>query len=278
MLRIVRSPWLLAALALTFTGCATLKSLLAKSFVQPTLTFRDAKVGAVALDQATIHLTFDLENPNPVGLSLAELDYAFFVEGKQVVAGKPPMGLTIPASGRASLTFPTTVKFADIAPVLTTFLTRDTAAYRAQGTVGVKTPIGVVRLPLEHEGSFDVPKLPEVAFGSPRIARLSLTSAVIDLPLKVTNKNGFPLPISGLTGGLSISGARVGTVSTGDLGSLTAKGVRELTLPITVNFLQAASAANAVRSGSGTLTFDGSVKSGATALPLDFSQTVRFTR
>jgi hypothetical protein len=170
------------------------------------------------------------------------------------------------------------VKFADVAPVLTTFLTKDSAAYKAQGTVGVKTPIGVVRLPLQHQGSFEVPKLPQVAFGTPRISSLSFTSAVVELPLKVTNRNSFPLPISSVAGGLSISGSRVGSLSRGDLGALSGKAERELTLPLTVNFLQAATAANALRSGSGTLSFDGAVKSGTASIPLDFSQTVRFTR
>lgn len=278
MPRIVRSPWVAAALVLTLSGCAALKNLLSQAFVRPTLSFRDAKLGAVSLDSATIDLTFDLENPNGVGLSLAELDYAFFVEGKQVVAGKPPMGVTIPANGKTQLTFPATVKFADIAPVVTTFLTRDTASYRAQGSVGVKTPIGVVSLPLQHEGSFEVPKIPEVAFGTPRIASISLTGATVEFPVKVKNRNSYALPVDGVSGGLSIAGAKVGTLSTGDIGSLSGNGERMLTVPITVRFLQAASAARALQSGSATVRFDGVVRSGQLSVPIEFAQTLSFAR
>ena len=271
----LRSPWLAAAVVLMLSGCATLKSLLAQAFVQPKLTFRDAKLSGMSLDSATIDLTFDLDNPNAIGLSLAELDYAFFVEGKQVVAGKPKQGLTVPANGKTQLTFPATVKFADIAPVVTTFLTKDQAAYKAQGSVGVKTPIGLVRLPLSHEGSFEVPKIPEVAFGTPRFS-LQGFAAKVEFPVTVKNKNSYPLPIQGLVGGILVAGTNVGDVSTGDLGPLAGKGEKQLTVPLTIQLAQAASAVRAMQSGSTTVKFDGQLLSGAGKLPLQFQQRLSF--
>jgi hypothetical protein len=55
------------------------------------------------------------------------------------------------------------VKFADVAPVLETFLTKDKASYRAEGSIGLKTPLGVIPIPLKQEGTFPIPKLPQVA-------------------------------------------------------------------------------------------------------------------
>ena len=79
-----------------------------------TLSFRDASLSDVTFAGATVNLTFTVENPNPVGISLAESDYKLSVAGKQLVAGKPPAGLQIPASGSSDVTLPAQVRFADL--------------------------------------------------------------------------------------------------------------------------------------------------------------------
>ena len=101
-----------------------------------------------------------------------------------MVAGKPPNGLQIPARGKGDLVFPANVQFADVAPVLQTFLQKDYAQYRAEGRVGVQTPIGVLSFPIVHEDQFEVPKMPTVQFGAPRITNLSFTGATLDIPCR----------------------------------------------------------------------------------------------
>jgi LEA14-like dessication related protein len=276
---IKRLPLVLVGLCLlTLAGCASLNKMLAGAFQKPRLTFKRADLGAASLSGATVNLVYDVENPNPVGLSLAQVSYAFFVEGKQVVAGTPPNGMKLKANGASQLVFPASVKFADLVPVVSTFLTKDNAAYKAQGSVGIQTPLGVLSFPLAHEGIFPVPKLPQVALAAPRIKNLGLTSATVEFPLTITNRNAFPLPINGLTGALNIAGASVGTLSTGDLGSFAAGAQKQVTLPLQINFARAASAAAALRSGSAQVGFSGQVLSGGGSVPMSFTQRVSFTR
>ena len=172
-----------------------------------------------------------MDNPNTFGLSLAKVDYAFFVEGKQVVAGAPRKGIELKARDSSELVFPANVKFADIVPAVETFLTKDAATFKVQGSVGIDTPIGVISFPLEKEGTFEMPKIPNVQFESPRITNVSLTGATVEFPLTITNRNSFPLPIAGIAGDLKVAGASVGTLSTGDLGMLDGRGTRQVTLP-----------------------------------------------
>jgi len=273
----MRKPLLrtLALSALLFLGgCAALNEVLAASFQKPTLTFQRADLADVSLGGATVNLTYVVENPNPLGLSLAEVSYAFSVEGKQVVAGTPPSGLTLPANGRANLVFPASVKFQELAPALVTFLNKDKANYRAEGSIGIQTPIGILRLPLVKEGTFDVPKLPQVKVGQPQVTGVSFTGAQVNLPLVVTNKNAFALPIGGVDGAIQLGSASVGTVSTGDLGAIDAQGTRQVTLPLRLRFDNAATALTSLVGRPVTLGFRGSLKSGPISLPLDFSQTV----
>jgi LEA14-like dessication related protein len=267
-----------ALLAATASSCALLNQLLGSAFKKPTLTFRSAQLADASLAGATVNLTYALHNPNPLGLSLASVSYALFVEGKQVVAGAPPKGLQVGAQRTTDLTFPAAVKFAELAPVLQVFLSKDRARYRAEGTIGVQTPLGVLSFPLSHEADFEVPKIPNVELSSPRIAQLSLTSATVELPLTVTNRNSFALPIGDLSGAVQIAGANVGTVSAGALGTLPGGTPRMVTLPFTVNFGSALAAANALRRGSGTVAFNGQLQSGGASIPLNLSQTVTFRR
>jgi LEA14-like dessication related protein len=265
----------LAVLGLfTLSGCAALQNLFKSAFQQPRLTFKTARLANASLADATVDLVYEVENPNSIGLSLASVDYAFFVEGKQVVAGKPRN-----ANGKSELVFPANVKFADLVPVVQTFLTKDAAKFKAQGSLGVKTPLGVLSFPLEKEGTFPIPKIPSIKLESPRITNVNLSGATVEFPLSVTNRNGFPLPVAGVVGALNVAGANVGNLSTGNLGLLEAGGTRQLTLPLRIDFLQAARAASALRSGgSAQVRFDGKLTSDGQTVPVDFSQLLNFRR
>ena len=259
-------------------GCAALRDLFARGFQKPTLVFKTLSLRDMSLGGGTVDLVYTLHNPNPLGLSLAEVDYAFSVEGKPVVAGRPPNGFRVAANSNTDVTFPATVHFQDIAPVVQVFLTKDQARYRAEGHLGIQTPLGIIKIPLSKEGTFEVPKLPTVRLESPRVKSLSFSGATVEFPLVVTNRNTYALPIRGLTGALQIAGASVGTLSTGELGSFAGKAQRNITLPLTVNFAQAAQAGAALRGGSANVDFDGQLRSGGVAIPVKFSQQLQFQR
>ncbi|MDC0712832.1 LEA type 2 family protein [Stigmatella sp. ncwal1] len=266
---------LLAVTLATLTGCATLKKL----FKRPTVSFKTARLSSASLSDATVDLVYEVRNPNSFGLSLAKVDYAFFVEGKQVVAGSPRKGLQLKAGDTSELVFPANVRFADIVPVVQTFLNKDAAAFKAQGNLGIDTPIGVLSFPLEKEGTFEVPKIPKVLFDAPRIANISLTGATVEFPLTITNRNSFPLPVAAISGALKLAGANVGTLSTGNLGQLDGGGAKQVTLPLQINFAQAAQAATALRSNNAQqLSWSGQVSSGTEKVPLNLSQLVNFRR
>ncbi|NMO19763.1 hypothetical protein HPC49_21025 [Pyxidicoccus fallax] len=275
-----RALFVLAVLSLTtLSGCAALQKMLAGAFKKPTVSFKTARLADASLSDATVNLVYEVNNPNGFGLDLASVDYAFFVEGKQVVAGKPKKGLNLKANGKSELVFPANVKFADIVPVVETFLNKDRAGFKAQGTLGIKTPLGVLEFPLSKEGTFEVPKIPQVSFQAPRIKNISVSGATVEFPLEIKNRNSFPLPVAGITGALKVAGADVGTLSTGSLGLLDGSGSKQVTLPLTINFARAASAAMALRSGGNAqVRLDGQLTSESQSVPLSLSQLVNFVK
>ena len=84
------------------------EKLFASAFKKPTFTFKSVTLGDVSLTGVTLNLTYTLDNPNALGISLAQADYALFVEGHQVVAGKPPNGLASPRTARPTWSSPPT--------------------------------------------------------------------------------------------------------------------------------------------------------------------------
>jgi len=269
----------LAAASLMFSGCALLSELLTEVFQKPGFRFKNVSLHNASLAGINLDTVWQLDNPNTVGLSLATIDYALFVDNKQLVAGKPAKGLQIPANGSTDLTFPAEIKFADIVPAIETLLTKDSALWRAEGVLGVQTPIGIISFPLSAENTFETPKLPAVQFADPKVTNISLQGATVSFPLSVTNRSSFPLDLGEVVGTVSIAGTPVGTLSTGTLGQMEGKGARQVSLPLTINFLSAGSAAvSAVKGGNANLKFDAQVKSGGVAVPLKLDQLVNFVR
>lgn len=270
---------LVAALSLLgLGGCTFLKQLVAGAFQKPTLRFSHANVTELSLGGATLDLVYLLENRNAVGITLAEIDYALFVEGKQVLSGHPPAGLTIKPQGASELHFPASVKFLDLAQTLETFLTKDVAKYRAQGQVGIQTPIGILRFPIAHEDQFEVPKVPAVAVGAPRITQLTFQRATLEVPLTLTNRNSFDLPLSGLTANVRIAGANVGALSAGGMSSIPARQSVSTTASLSFDLLSATAAASALRQGSAAFDMVGRVESAGTSVPFSLNQAVTFRR
>lgn len=267
------------ALLLTLSGCAYLQQFLRTAFREPGFRFKNVALNDISLAGLTLDTIWELNNPNQVGISLASIEYALFVEEKQVVAGAPPQGLQINPNSTQDLHFPGGIRFQDLVAVIDTFLNKDQAAYRASGAIGVNTPIGVLRLPLSTQGQFEVPKVPLIQFGSPRVSNVSFGGATVEFPLVVTNRNTYALPISGVSGAVSLAGSNIGTLSTGDLGNMEGRGARNVTLPLTVNFLSAAAAGVAIaRGGNAQVGFNAQVQSGGLGLPINVNQLVNLVK
>lgn len=268
-----KAIWLLPLLA----GCALLRQ--AIPFERPKLTFKDARLPSIDFEGAELDLVFLVDNPNSMGIDLARATYALAVEGKQVVAGAPRNGLQIPAHGSTEVTFPAKLHWAEIVPALEALFAQNQVHYKASGSIGLNSPIGVVELPLEHEGTFAAPKMPTFEIGSPRITGLSLTTAQLSIPLKINNLNGFPLPLGGLLGSVTLAGANVGHISLPEAAPVPSASSTTLLIPLDVNFLSAGTAAaQAIKTGIAEVKIDATLNAAGVTLPFRVAKTVEFQR
>jgi LEA14-like dessication related protein len=276
---LARSPArLLIVLVAGASACAWLQAA-ESGFKKPDVAYKSASLSDVSLSGATLSVVTRVDNPNPVALALADVDYRLSIEGRPVAAGKPPDGLEIPANGAADVTLPASFKFTDLGQAVTTLLEKGSAGYKAEGTVGLKTPIGVVHVPLSHEGTFTLPAMPGIALGTPRLTSVAIDHATVDLPVTLTGRGSLPVPLQALQAAVTIGGAHVGEVSAKDLGMLEPGASRSVTLPVTVPFSGAVEAAQAMlKGGPVPIALDGQLQSGPAPVPFSLQTTASSRR
>jgi LEA14-like dessication related protein len=264
-------PLALAVLGLALASCAGLQDLAHGVFERPRLAFRSAAIQGLDLGGATVALSFDLENPNALGLDVARVGYGLEVEGTRIATGDLPGGLAIPARGKAPLTVPVRVRFADV-PGIVSLLTggRDQLRYRVSGNVGVNTPIGPVDLPLSHDGELALPSMPRFALDGLAVKGVSLTEVAVDVKVRVTNPNRFGLPAGSLGYALSVAGGQVARADGAPLAAVAGGGSTVVALPVKVNLLRAGQAATALaRGGEVDVALKGEARVAGLPLPID---------
>jgi len=269
---------LLVLLAVGASACSWLQ-MAAGGFKKPDVAYKSASLTDVSLSGATLNVVTRVDNPNPVPLALAEVDYRLSIDGHPVATGKPPDGLEIQANGATDVTLPASFKFTDLGQAVATVLQKGSAGYKAEGTVGVKTPIGLVKVPLSHEGTFTLPAMPGIALGTPRLTSVAIDHATVELPVTLTGKGSLPVPLQALEAAVTIGGARIGEVSARDLGTLEPGASRSVTLPLTVPFSGAVEAAQAMlKGGTVPIALDGQLQSGPAPVPFQLKTTASFHR
>jgi LEA14-like dessication related protein len=226
-------------------GCAGLQDLARSAFREPKLTFRSASVQALDLEGATVGLLFDLQNPNSVGVELARAAWAVEVDGTRIGSGDMPGGLAIPANGTAPVTLPVRVRFADVPGIVSLLGSgKDALPYRVSGSIGVKTPLGVLDLPLSHSDQVKLPRLPRFGVDGLSVRSVSFTSVALGVRLRVTNPNGFPMPPGALDTSVAVGGTSVARTDGARLQGIPAGASATIEIPVRVDLASAGRAAS----------------------------------
>lgn len=266
----------LALVSLSAAGCAGLSELARVAFKEPHLTFRSATVESLDLEGATIGVKFDLENPNGFGLDVARVGWGVEVEGTRIATGDMPGGLAIPASGVAPLTLPVRVRYRDV-PGIIGLLTsrRDSIAYKVAGTIGVRTPIGIVDLPVSHSDRLALPSLPSFSLQGLSLRTTSLTELSLDVKVGVRNPNAFPLPAGTLDYALSVAGSEVARAQDAALARVAGGAAQTMTIPVKISLLKAGRAATELARGAPVpLGLAGTADVAGIPVPLDLAATL----
>jgi LEA14-like dessication related protein len=264
------------ALALLSTGCAELLRMLAGGVQTPSAAFQSAALDTISLDDATVAATFQITNPNPIGLNLAGVGYAVTFEGQPLFEGNFPTGIQLAANATSPLTVPVRIPFSAIPNLATTLLTKTEAKYEVRGAVTVRSPIGDLTLPIHWGGTLPLPQLPKLSVSGARVQNLSFSGARIVVTLAVNNPNVFALPLTALTGRVLVAEQQVAALALPASKPLAAKTVTAVEIPIDVSFASAGFAVStAMARGSAALRLQGSASVAGKTLPLDLGTTLQ---
>ena len=259
------------ALAFALASCAGVQQLARSAVKEPKLTFRSASIEALDMEGVTVAFTFDLENPNGFGVDLARLGWTIDVEGTRIASGDLPGGLRIRANGASPIVFPVRVRYQDVPGIVSLLGSgKDVMQYRLAGTLGIRTPIGVLDLPLSHEDRLRLPSLPRFAIEGISIRSASFTELALDVRLRVENPNAFALPLGRLDYALAIGGADVARADGAELAPVAGGASAVVAIPVKLDLTSAArAAADLTRGAEVQVDLTGRALVAGIPLPLD---------
>ena len=262
----------LMAVAVGASGCAELMQLLNAETRSPSIHFVSARLQSISLTEAVVEGTFQLENPNSLGVNLKSVAVGVTIGTQKLADAETKNGLNLPAHGTAPLVVPVRIPFSTLPDLFKSVASADDMAYQVDGRVSIDGPIGPITVPLTWKGTVPVPKLPKVSFGSVRLDHTSFLGARVVVALQVENPNAFDLPLSTMSANLSVSNASVARAGIEAPRSLPSKQVSTIELPFELSLLEAGAAVvNAVTSRSAAVRLQGQASVAGHSMDLDVS-------
>jgi LEA14-like dessication related protein len=228
-----------ATLLFTLGACTPVEIKKALKGQTPTVSVADQRL--TRLDFERVNLAFDLQvqNPNPVALSLAGLDYDLQLGGASFVSGKQGKQMSLAAAGPSHFELPLSLSYKEIYQALGNLKGKDEIPYQLTTGLMIDVPLlGKMRYPVTAQGVLPVPRLPTISVQALTLQRLSFSGATLSLNLEVDNPNAFNVALDNLNYDFMVNGKRWLSGNRQSLGALTPKQKSVITLPITLNFME----------------------------------------
>ena len=135
------------------TGCSTLAAL---NIENPRYSIRDIRPSvdiAIPLSASSIDVDFAIEvdNPNPVGIRLDEIDFNLFINDNRVLDSVSRQDIRIPANGRGDVALRTRIGYNNIRTLwseMVDVVRGRRAKYEIRGNAYYNTPVGRLKFPV----------------------------------------------------------------------------------------------------------------------------------
>lgn len=220
------------------SGCASFDTVKkAAGIKDPEVSISGIGVSSISMEGMTLQFALDVDNPNPLPLSLAGFDYALKLDGSQLLAGEQRDRVEIKARGKSQVQIPVSLKFADLSRLLSGGLAGESLDYELQTAALVDLPVvGVKRFPASRKGEFPVPRPPTVSLTGIDIQQIGLTGAKLVIGATLENPNGFGMEIGSLAYDLAVNGRRWAKSSLDGGVALRGKGSDSISIPVELDF------------------------------------------
>jgi len=220
-------------------SCASVEEFVKSNVQKPQVSFAGAKIEGLSLE--TIDLLFDVKinNPNPVGITLAGFDYDFLINNNQFLQGNQEKDVEIPANGENTLQIPLSLKFSDVYNTFSSLRDRDSTEYKIDCGVSFDLPVlGRQRVPVSKAGTLPLLKLPKVSVEKLKLNNLSFSGADLNLKIGVANPNAISFVLKNMDYQFDVNDRQWLDASATRSMNLAAKGESMMEIPISLNFVQ----------------------------------------
>ena len=185
-------------LGVLISSCASLQDIASK----PTVEVVNVRIGNLSLSAATLLVDLNVDNPNPVGVTVKNVTYNLKINDKNLLKGTRDQKVRLPGAGSEVVELPLEVNYFDVYDSVLELFARESVAYDLSGSVG----IGPFEIPYHTRGELPVPKLPGVRLQRVDIASFSFTGADLVFTLGLENSNAFPIDVDELACDIKLGG------------------------------------------------------------------------
>lgn len=161
----------------------------------PQVRFDNLEVKEIDFQDANVDFVFQVENPNPVEINLANFSYELGFEDVDLFSGDDSDGFALEAVGDSELRLPVGFAWTDAWDTVQALRGEDFVDFHLGGEFGFDTPIGLAELPYDEDGSFPAVRTPKFSFKKIRVKKLDVfnQTADVELDLGVDNEHGSSL-------------------------------------------------------------------------------------
>ncbi len=207
---------------------------------KPTASVKGLRLTGLDLDGVNLVFDVGVDNPNPVGISLASLDYDLKLQGSSFLRGDQPMGMQLAAKGNSQVQVPVRLGFQQLSNSYARLKNAREVGYELDMGMGFEVPLlGRVKVPVNYKGRVPIPEVPSVSLRSVDVRQLTLSGATLQLELEVDNPNAFSLMLNKLDYNLKLNGFNLGSGLVNNGMQVQRNGRGRFTLPLKLNFAQA---------------------------------------
>jgi LEA14-like dessication related protein len=225
---ILKTP--LLAFALMLTGCAELEKY--TEVIKPTAKLTDSRLANIDFEKADLVFDLAVENPNPVAINLAGLNYDLKIENHSLLSGVTARGVEIKPASTSTVQVPVSLEFDDLKKLPGEIWKQDRLGYQLDTEFVVDLPvIGNYAIPVSKQGELPVPKLPVIKLKDLQVKQLSLTAADVVARVEVENPNDFELGFSDF----NYQSWGEGSINQGK--SVPKKGKSTIDIPVKLNLM-----------------------------------------
>jgi LEA14-like dessication related protein len=215
----------------------------------PKVSFHSLEVIDVDWDGVQADFIFEVDNPNPVDVSMDRFDYALAFEQIEWLSGDSPDGLVLAADDASELALPVEIEFEGLFDMVQAVRGQDEIGFGLDGSFGFDTPIGPLDIPYDEDGGFPAPRRPNFKLNKLKVKSLSWESADLNLRVDVDNDHGSNLIFQNVDYQVSLAGIDVGGGFIDSLGEVDGATSKTVNVPITVDIWELGTAVYSVLQG-----------------------------